>query len=217
MAAAAVYPRMDSVEVLFMGPKSIIGEIKGLSIIFFAQILDLIKHVTGNINSVDRYVLIVPGDCIDQLLNDIVYNFGQVRLIYVYYDNDNDFKQDEDRLKEKHEKLRFCHKRTVEALVQKFKVDTANNMTESNYLATVVDVALSCEQRVLAKRSNPAAHHSTTPKRVASPLKHRLSVKNIEQIDAHYICPSCNFLFCDPHQLECGHRICKPCIKIENE
>jgi hypothetical protein len=217
MAAAAVNPPMDLVEVLFLGSKSITGEINDLSIIFFAQILQLINHVARNSNSVDRFVLIVPGDCLDSLLNDIIYVFDQARQIYAYYDNDNDLKRDEERLKKKHKKIRFCYKRNLPALIQNLKVDTANSASESNYQATINDAALSYDQRLLAKRSNPAAHYSTTPKRVASPSKHGFPVKNIEQVDAHYICPSCELLFRDPHQLECGHRICKNCIKIDNK
>jgi hypothetical protein len=216
-AAAVINPRMDSVEVLFMGSKSIIGEISGLPIILFTQILDLIKYLAGNINSVDRFVLIVPSDCIDQLRNDPIYIFRQTRKIYIYYDNDSDLNRDKARIQNEHEKLVFCYKRNLSALVQKFKTDTANSIPGSNSQATVYDVALSYNQRLLAKRSNRAAHQSTTPKRVASSSKHGFPVTKIEQVYSRHICPSCNVLFRDPHQLECGHRICKSCIKVDNK
>jgi hypothetical protein len=198
-----------------VGSVSLIEEIKGLSIILFAQILQLLSHVTEHSHSVDRFVIIVPSFCLDQLLNDAIYLFDQARQVYVYYDSDNDLRQDEDRLQTKHNKLRFCYKRNLSGLLQSLKVETASSASESNYQATVCDAMQSNNQRLLAKRSTPAAHRSTS-KRFASSFKYGFSVKNIDQVDTCYICQLCQLLFRDPHQLECGDRICKSCIKTEN-
>ncbi len=183
----------------------------------FVQLSELIKYVTENIKSADTFVLVVPGSIIKEMLRDSIFTIGQVRHIYIYYDNDDDFERDKNQIEDEHGNLRFWHERNLETLLEKLEVDHAINTSSLGYRAAVNDVASSWEQRISAKRSNDADRHSPSPKRFAPTSKQRFSVKHIEQIDSKYICSSCKFLFCNPYQLECGHRICQSCIKNDNK
>jgi hypothetical protein len=214
--AAAASPTMDSTKVLLLRSKSVTENIKWSVTMLFVQIFEMIKYVSENITSTDTFVLIVPGGIIEELFSDSIYRFEQVRSIYVYYDNNNDLERDKIRLQHEHGKLRFLHERNLKALIETFKVNNVTSSSRSNYQPTINNVASLWEQSLSVKRSNPAGRHSPEPKRFASPSKHGFPVKSIEQIHSHYICSSCKFLFRDPHQLECGHRICQTCIKIEN-
>jgi hypothetical protein len=200
-----------------LGSKSIVEDIKWSAFMLFVQLSELIKYVSENIKSTDIFVLIVPAHTIKELLSDPIYHFDQVRLIYVCYDNDNDLEQDKIRIQDEHGKLRFFHERDLQAQIEKLKVANAISSSRSDYRPTVNDVASSWEQRISAKRSNDADRHSPSPKRFAPTSKQGFSVKHIEQIDSKYICSSCKFVFRNPYQLECEHRICQSCIKNDNE
>jgi hypothetical protein len=207
---------MDSTKFLLLGSKSITESIKWPVIMLFTQLIEFIKCVSENIQSTDTFVLIVPGGIIKEVLNDPIYKFKQVRHIYVYYDNDNDLKRDKDHIKDELGKFRFCHERKLATLIEKLKADNAVDSSEPNYHETANNFLSSLGQYVTVKRSRASSRHSPEPKRFTSTTKHGITVKNIEQIDSHYICSTCKSLFRDPYQLECGHRICQCCIKNEN-
>lgn len=214
---AATSSTGETVKFLLLGSKSITENIKWSVLLLFTELFSFIKHVSENIKSTDEFELIIPGINIKKVMDDPIYHIEQVRHIHVYYDNEDDLKKAKDDIKDEHGKLRFCLTENLPTLIEKLKAGNAINSSGSNYRDTLNDVTGSSKQRILAKRSSPTDHRIPAPKRIASKLKHGLFAKNIEQIELRYICPSCRFLLRDPHQLECGHRICQYCIKNENE
>jgi len=215
--ATATSSGMDTVKVLVLGSKFITKNMKWSVIMLFIKLVELIEYVSKNIKSVDTFVLVVPGSIIKELRRDPIFTIEQVRHVHIYYANDDDLERDKNQIEDEHGKLRFWHERNLETLLEKLEVDYAINTSSSNCRETVNDVASSWEQRISAKRLNDAGCHSPEPKRFASTSKQGFPVKHIKKIDSQYICAMCEFLFRNPYQLECGHRICQSCIKNETE
>ncbi|CAF1200895.1 unnamed protein product [Rotaria sordida] len=78
------------------------------------------------------------------------------------------------------------------------------------------DAVSSMEQRINTKRSNTASWHSPKSKWLPTTTTHDYSVKNIEEIPSHFICPYCKLVFREPYQLVCGHQACQSCINFTN-
>jgi hypothetical protein len=205
---------MDSTKVLLFRSKCLTEDIKWSAAILFAQLLELVKYVCENMGFIDAFVLIVPGDVLKDLVRDPVYKVDQVRRIYVVYDNDKDLKQYKDDIQDELGKLQFCHERNLKALIAKLKATDAVNPPGSVDRGTVNDVTSSWGQDLSTKRTSAAGRSLPEPKRFASTSKHGFPVKNIEKMDPHYVCRFCKFLFRDPRQLICGHRMCQSCIEI---
>jgi hypothetical protein len=50
-----------------------------------------------------------------------------------------------------------------------------------------------------------------------STLQNGFIVKNINEIDQSYICPSCKLVLREPYQLNCRHRQCQSCINTQDK
>ncbi|CAF4278972.1 unnamed protein product, partial [Rotaria sordida] len=79
------------------------------------------------------------------------------------------------------------------------------------------DAVSSMEQRISTKRSNTASWHSSKSKWLPTTTTHDYSVKNIEEIPSHFICPYCKLVFREPYPLVCGHQACQSCINFTND
>jgi hypothetical protein len=175
------------------------------------------NYVTENIKTTETFILFVSDDVIKDLINDPIYSFPQVRVIYVYCDNYSYVKSENNGIQDVLRKLRFFHKQHLKTKIENVMGVDASSSSTSMDRTERNDVVSSHEQRISAKRSKPSSCHSSEPKRLAITSKHGFVVKNIEQIESCYMCRSCELMLREPHQLNCGHRICQSCIKIENK
>jgi hypothetical protein len=177
----------------------------------------MVDYVSKNIKTTDTFILFVSDDVIKDLINDPIYNFPQVKVIHVYYNNYSYVKSGNNVTGDVLKKLRFFHERHLQTKIGNIMVDDIPSSSTSMNRTKTNDVVSSHEQRISAKRSKPSSYYPSEPKRLAITSKHRFLVKNIEQMESCYMCPSCESVLREPHQLNCGHRICQSCIKIENE
>ncbi|CAF4886867.1 unnamed protein product [Rotaria sp. Silwood1] len=215
--ATAVANDTNLTKVLVLWSKPMTQNIISSSAIFFVHLVPLINHLCKNITKVDKFILVVSSDALKILLNDQIYDFPQVELIYVYYDNDSDFERDKNAYQIKYSKIQFIHERKVETqIVEGIMADHAISPSRPIEHETIHDVASSIEQRIIAKRSNTNSRHSPEPKRLSMITTHDYFVNNIKEIPSIYMCPFCKLIFRDPYQLNCGHHACESCINLTN-
>jgi len=207
----------NSQKILLVWRKPI-SETKAFSVTgSFKDLLALNQYVCQTITTTDIFLLIIPHIDLEDLLNDPVYKFSQVKVIYVYYDNNESFEPDQAYYENRYTKLRFCYERDLAKELDKPKIDNAVHRSGTIDRTAINSFASSVTQRVSAKRPSTTGRHSTAQKVCSSVSLHGFSVKNIEQIDQRFICPICKLIFREPHQLVCGHRTCQSCINVENE
>lgn len=206
-----------STEVLLLGSTAPRENVKFPVIRFFTFLSAMSSYVSANIKKKDTFVLFVPHDMIQELINDMIYGVAQVRVIYVYCDNGTDLKQAKECIQDEHKKLRFFHKRQLQIKLEKVMNDDAFSTSTSINRTAKNDVASSHEQRISAKRSNTPSHYSSESKRFATTSEHGFSAGNMEQIELRWICPSCKLVLRSPYQLNCGHRVCQSCLNINNK
>lgn len=151
---------MDSKIVLFLGSTSLLEQNPGISISFFSQLSELAKHIYANMVRIDRFVLVIPNDHLQQLLDDVIYTIPQVHQIYVYYEHYVDMKQDEDRLQQNHTKLRFRRRGYLQNLIIELADDTALNRDDR------AETISTTESRLSAKRARADDHQPSTAKRL---------------------------------------------------
>ncbi|CAF4958918.1 unnamed protein product, partial [Rotaria sp. Silwood1] len=80
-------------------------QVKALFALVFGNLRDLIEYVWKNINKTDAFHLIIPLDCLEQLLNDPIYRFPQVLHIDVIYDGINELRKYRRRFPLKYKKI----------------------------------------------------------------------------------------------------------------
>lgn len=215
---AANIPITDNFEkVLLVWRKPISENISFFFNVLFTHLLALNQYVCKAITTTDIFLLIIPRTDLQDLLNDPVYKFPQVKIIYVYYDNNKSFDQDQVYYQSRYIKLRFCHERDIAKELDKPKINNAIHPSRSIDRTAINSFASSVTQRVSAKRPPTTGRHQTAQQWCNSTLLHGFSVKNIEQIDQRFICPICQLIFREPCQLICGHRTCQSCMNVENE
>jgi hypothetical protein len=207
----------NSTKVLWHRSKSSSEDAKWSFAVLFMQLSALIKYVSENIKIIDRFLLIIPAGALMELLKDPTYHFPQIPRIYVLHNNNDNLKRNQAQLQKKYKKLRFWNEEKIDKLMQQIILDNAINSSNSIDRSTIDNVVSSWEQNISAKTPNITSHLSSESQRFTATPGQGLSVRNIEQIDSRYKCPICKLLLCEPCQLGCGHRICQPCIKMENE
>jgi len=215
--ATATKTSPGSTELLFLGSESSTENINFSATRSFTRLSAMVNYVTENIKTTDTFMLFVSDGVIKDLVNDPIYSFPQVKGIYVYCDNYTDVKSGNNVSEDVLKKLRFFHKRHLQTKIQNIIFDDTSSSSTSINRTKTNDVVSSHEQRISAKRSKPSSYYPSEPKRLAITSKHRFLVNNIEQIKSCYMCPSCQLVLREPYQLNCGHRICQSCIKIENK
>jgi hypothetical protein len=216
--AAAIPITHGSKKILLLWPESNTKNIPFPVTKLFRHLLPLNQYVCKNIIVTDIYLLIIPHADLNDLLNDPVSKFPQVQVIYVYYENNKSYEQDQINYQNRCSKLRFCHERDLPKELDKPKIDNAVDPSRPIDRAAINSFASSVTQRLSAKRPSIADRHfpaETSSNSVL--LLHGFSVKNIEQIDSRFICATCKLIFREPYQLACGHRTCQTCIHLDNE
>ncbi|CAF4791113.1 unnamed protein product, partial [Rotaria sp. Silwood1] len=204
----------------YVGIRSILVRCRTTDLTTIQRFSRFYRKVDGIFDDDTRLLIklvVVSSDALKILLNDQIYDFPQVELIYVYYDNDSDFERDKNAYQIKYSKIQFIHERKVETqIVEGIMADHAISPSRPIEHETIHDVASSIEQRIIAKRSNTNSRHSPEPKRLSMITTHDYFVNNIKEIPSIYMCPFCKLIFRDPYQLNCGHHACESCINLTN-
>ena len=153
----------------------------------FTCINDLIDYITKDLTKTDTYHLIIPFHLLQQLLNDPIYRFPQVRHIDVIYVGLNDRKNIQRNFKDKHEKLQFWSMREVLQRLESTELDIALMSSNPRAMNAIISTI---EDRLAAKRSTDFNYRSQVLKRFAPTSLHGLPVKNINDFSPHFICRS---------------------------
>jgi hypothetical protein len=204
-------------KLLLVWPTHVSDKVRAVFNSVFMDASELTRYITTEITKTDIFYLIIPLDCLEHLLNDPVYEFPQVLQIDVIYVGSSDRKTIEHRYKSKYEKLRFHSMRAILTQLENGECDKALGSSNSINRSTIHGISSSIEDRLAAKRSTAFIHLSRIMKQNASTSSHSFSVKNINDFDTCYICPSCQLVFQQPYQLKCGHRQCEICINIRKK
>jgi hypothetical protein len=214
--ASATTTSKEKTEVLLLWPESIAENIRFSFTLMFMHLIDLIQHVSKKITTTEKFILVVPGDHLEDFIHNSIYGFPQVRFVYLYYNHTNELKQHKDCFEKQYPKLRFYHKDELPIQLDITKID--NIIDGSNPIDTlsIKSFAASIAQRVSTKLYKTSLRRSPASSRLASTPIHGSSGENIEQIQSKYMCPSCKIVLREPCQLLCGHRICRSCINVEH-
>jgi hypothetical protein len=192
-------------------------EIRALFTMIFTDIFDLIKYIYKVLAKTDTFHLIVPFDCLQVLLNDAMCKFPQVVLIDVVYENASELGQ-----------MTFCY----EAGLEKLKLCLIKNLSKIWDQVILVERLVISEEmdrsikkainsmiaaRIASKALALQACHSRIRKRCSFTSLHGFPVQNSLASISDYTCPSCQLLYVQPYQLECGHQLCQACVHTKQK
>jgi len=205
------------IKPLLVWPMPISDKVGDLFTMVSVNLSELLKYVSKEITKTDTFHLIIPLDYFEDLMNDPVHEFSQVQHIDVYYDHIDDLEQIQSRFNlKKFEKVHFC---SVHNLLQRFiniALDNALFSSDSIDRNTIHAIISAIKDHISAKRFITPARHSQVLKKFSSNFLHGFPVKNINEINPRFFCPSCELqVFQQLYQLECGHRTCIVCLNIQ--
>ncbi|CAF1151459.1 unnamed protein product [Rotaria sordida] len=190
--------------------------VKALFTEIFINVSELVKYVSKDITKTDIFHLVIPLNCLMDLLNDPIYKFPQVVHIDVIYDGINDLKKIQRRFNFEPEKIKF---HTINELLRQLeKVELDRTLVSSGPIdRSTIDAIISIiEDRVRAKQQATFNRLSSFLKQCAFTSLHGLPAKNINDIAPYFICSSCKFIYLQLYQLECGHQQCKRHFKHDH-
>ncbi|CAM4793028.1 unnamed protein product, partial [Rotaria magnacalcarata] len=186
------------------------------SILVFDRISCLIKYVSEELTKTDTFRLIIPLDCLKELMNDPIYRIPQVIRIDVYYDSEIYLRRTQRYFSSTCTKLKFCTTCELVKHIEPVVCDAALSSSNSIDRATINDIVSTIEYRLIAKQSNTSAHRSDILKQVSSIPLYGLPVKIDHQLDLCFLCPSCKLVCKQSYELECQHQQCEVCLNIQN-
>ncbi|CAF4143157.1 unnamed protein product [Adineta steineri] len=204
-------------KIVVLCPMPVSDSVSNLFAKIFVNLTTVIRYVSENIGETDSFHLIIPLDCLEDLLNDPIYKFPQVQLIEIYYDDNDDALQIQRFLNPKCEKLQFCSVHNLPRRLQSIELNNALvslNSVDRNMINAIIS---SIEDRISAKRSVSLIRDAQILKPFACPIIYGFPVKNKNEIDSSFICPSCQLVFQQPYQLQCKHHLCSICINIQKK
>jgi hypothetical protein len=200
---------------LLVWPMLIPDEVRTLFSMVFMDLSQLIQYVSRDITKTDAFDLVIPVNCFEELLNDPVYRFPQVKYIDVFCDSIGDLNRIKHRFQSKRENVHFC---TIYDLLKpliKAELDKALVLSRPIDRSTINVILSLIEDHLHAKQSAIFTRLSPVLKQYDSPSLHGLPAKNINDFDPCFICPSCKLVYQQPYKLECGHHQCEVCAKIQ--
>jgi hypothetical protein len=203
---------IDITKVLLLWPMPIADRVAGLFTMVFVNLPQMIKYISEDITKTDTFHLIIPLDCLEDLMNDPVYKFPQVRRIDIYYDETDDLAETQRRVNLNCGRLHFCSAHDLPRRLERIEFNNALVSSDPIDRNTIYAIISSIKDRITAKRSITLVNRL---KQFTPTFIHGFPVKNINKIDPCFICPSCKLLFQQPYQLECRHRKCKVCLNIQ--
>jgi hypothetical protein len=178
------------------------GEVRALFTMVFMNIRELTNYVSKVLTKTDTFHLIIPLNCLGDLLKDPVYQFQQVIDIYVICDSISDLKRIEPLFVSGFEKIKLC---TITDLL------TSNSIDENtkNVITSLI------ESHILAKQPDISIHRSQIRKQSTSTSLYGFPVKNMVDFASCFLCSSCKLVYPELYKLECGHQQCKICVNTQ--
>jgi hypothetical protein len=161
--AASTTTNYDSTRVLLHRPKPNSKDNTWSLVIPFLHLCQLIKYVSENIKTVERFVLVISGDALKEFLNDPIHGFPQIHRIYVYRNNKNYLRGDEVQYKKKYKNLRFWPEEKFDTMMQKIMIDhdinSSSSANRSSMIGTATDRLPSHQDKVFQSEiSNKSIH-----------------------------------------------------------
>ncbi|CAF4893778.1 unnamed protein product [Rotaria sp. Silwood1] len=190
-------------------------QVKALFALVFVNLRDLIEYVWKNINKTDAFHLIIPLDCLEQLLNDPIYRFPQVLHIDVIYDGINELRKYRRRFPLKYKKVNLC---TIYDLLRRWEtIETNKALVSSNPIdRSTIDAIISIiKDRVHLKQLTTFNNFSPFSKQCTLTSLYGLPAKNIIDFAPCLVCSSCKLINQQLYKLECEHQQCIVCMKIQ--
>ncbi|CAF3341762.1 unnamed protein product [Rotaria sp. Silwood1] len=190
-------------------------QVKALFALVFVNLRDLIEYVWKNINKTDAFHLIIPLDCLEQLLNDPIYRFPQVLHIDVIYDGINELRKYRRRFPLKYKKVNLC---TLYDLLRRWEtIETNKALVSSNPIdRSTIDAIISIiKDRIHLKQLTTFNNFSPFSKQCTLTSLYGLPAKNIIDFAPCLVCSSCKLINQQLYKLECEHQQCIVCMKIQ--
>ncbi|CAF3847085.1 unnamed protein product [Rotaria sp. Silwood1] len=179
----------------------------------FPEIIFVTLWSIGAIVFGNRIDACISKNDLENFLSDSIPRLMPVE-ISVYDDNDDDFEFDQNFYQSKYKNIRF---RRLRISKKKFDNGNANEAIIFNNNRTNLNLQVSSiEENHSFQPLIPYNHSFRILQRSVLFPKNGFFVKNIEDIDQCFICPSCRLIFRDPYRLHCGHRQCQSCINLQH-
>ncbi|CAF3710764.1 unnamed protein product [Rotaria sp. Silwood1] len=179
----------------------------------FPEIIFVTLWSIGAILFGNRIDACISKNDLENFLSDSIPRLMPVE-ISVYDDNDDDFEFDQNFYQSKYKNIRF---RRLRISKKKFDNGNANEAIIFNNNRTNLNLQVSSiEENHSFQPLIPYNHSFRILQRSVLFPKNGFFVKNIEDIDQCFICPSCRLIFRDPYRLHCGHRQCQSCINLQH-
>ena len=179
--------------------------------LIFTQLLDLLKHISNNVNRAITFQLIIPVELVGELLRVLTPYLPSISNIYVYYDHEASM----ERVRHAHRALsgvlKFVRLDHLARCVNALQMSAHLSERQSINRALIRALVLSTTERICRKRSRRSTADESAPKRSRISPSH---TRRLTSNEAELTCGSCGSVYCELYQLECGHRHCRSCLSI---
>lgn len=135
--------------------------------------------------------------------------------VTVYSEDDNISKFDQNFYQSKYKNVRFFLIQHAENELH--YANDAEIVTAIFHAIKSLSNDSSTKGSILSLQLITDDHNTSLSENPSFLSKHGFSVKNIEEIDQNFICPSCRLVLQQPYKLSCGHRQCQSCIGLKNK
>lgn len=200
---------------LLVWPIPIKNRVKASLTMTFINTLEMVKYACRVLTKTDTFHLLIHLDCFEDLRGDPVYQFPQVAQIHVICDNINDMKWAKRRFPYEYGKVKFCTIYDLLGILVEIGLDNTCTISGSTRESIIPDVLSLIEARIGTKQLIISLRRSQVRKQFASTLIYGYPMRNIFNIDLHFICQSCKLVYQKVYQLECGHHQCEICVNIQ--
>ena len=206
---------IDITAVVLIWVMPIPDSVANIFTMIFVTLSELIEYISKDIIKRDTFHLIIPLNCFEELHNDPIYKFPQVRRIDVCYDDIGDLSRIPRDFNLECGKIRFCSVYDLLRRLESVAVDEALVPSDPIDRNTINGIISSISDRIFAKRWSTLIRRCHVLNQIGSTIVYGVPLKNINEIDSRFICSSCKLCFKQLNQLECGHRKCVVCLNIE--
>jgi hypothetical protein len=200
---------------LLVWPMSAPNVVQSLFTTVFKDISGMINYTYKVLTKTDTFRMIIPLNCLEDLYNDPVYQFPQVVHIDVICDNINDLRQIEPNFKSENERVKFY---TVNDLLKLWKIvkrDKSIALSNSCDRSVKNGIISMINDYISAKQPDTFLRRFQIRKQLASISLHGLPVENLIDFAPYFICSSCQLVYQQGYQFECGHQHCQICVNIQ--
>lgn len=207
---------MIDFEILSVKPASVPDPLKSPAIKSFGDLRFLIQHITNSDEQVEHFDIFLPSCMVVEFVNDPVYRFKRVRVIYVYGDA-NSLGDVKSAVIDYEKKLQWVNEQQLQskALWAVHRYAVAPDIQATHTLLTSITERI--RQSSSSKRPSSTQADPTAKRRRAAEEQTDSTVESRYISKSRFLCTACASLITEPHQLECGDRICGGCVRHTDE